>query len=166
MFLVSKNSYCWLVKSLITACLILITPAWVFSANAKKSNHSHGAHGRNRENFSNTQHDSNYLIELNQVQKINLINLLRGRNSDDFILNNGIEIEIEHQINSLPPGIQKRLAKGKPLPYGIAKKVILPREVNDYLHLSQDYRIVVLGSSVIVFSSSDNIILDIFENIF
>ncbi|MEY2833050.1 MAG: hypothetical protein RLZZ574_2309, partial [Cyanobacteriota bacterium] len=98
--------------------------------------------------------------------KTNLINLLRGRNRDNYILNNGIKIEIDHQINSLPPGIQKRLAKGKPLPYGIVKKVILPREVNDYLHLSQDYRIVVLGSSVIVFSSSDNIILDIFSNIF
>lgn len=164
MFLVSKNSYYWLVKSLIFACLILVMPQCVFSANAKKPNHHH--HGGDIDPLSNNQYKSNYLIRLNQDQKAELIDLLKGRDSNGYILSPGIRIEITNQINSLPPGIQKRLAKGKPLPYGIAKKVILPQEVNKHVNLSQDYKIIVLGSSVIVLSSSDNLILDILQNIF
>jgi hypothetical protein len=157
----TKNYYPWIAKSLFVACLILVIPTFVSSAHAKKPHHHRG----HRENPSNYQSETNYLIGLNQVQKTNLIDLLRGRDNN-YSLNPGIRIEITNQINSLPPGIQKRLAKGKPLPYGIAKKIILPQEVNSYLKLPQDYKIIVLGSSVIVLNSSDNIILDILQAVF
>ncbi len=162
MFFGTKNYYPLIAKSLLVTCLILVTPTWVSSAHAKKPDHHRG----HRDNSSNHQYETNYLIGLNQVQKTNLINLLRGRDNNNYLLNPGVRIEINNQINSLPPGIQKRLAKGKPLPYGIAKKVILPQEVNSYLKLSQDYRIIVLGSSVIVLNSADNIILDILQAVF
>lgn len=162
MFFGSKNYYPLIAKSLFVTCLILVTPTWVSSAHAKKPDHHRG----HRDNSSNHQYETNYLIGLNQVQKTNLIDLLRGRDNNNYLLNPGVRIEINNQINSLPPGIQKRLAKGKPLPYGIAKKVILPQEVNSYLKLSQDYRIIVLGSSVIVLNSANNIILDILQVVF
>ncbi|MGL4338200.1 MAG: hypothetical protein ACRCST_15055 [Turicibacter sp.] len=163
MFFSIKNYSNWIAKSLIFAFLIILMPVYVDSANAKKPHHHHDKH---REHLSNPQYENNYLIGLNQVQKTNLIDLLRGRDNDYYTLNPRIRIEITNQINSLPPGIQKRLAKGKPLPYGIAKKVILPQEVNSYLKLPQDYRIIVLGSSVIVLNSSDNLILDILQAVF
>lgn len=163
MFFGIKNYSYWIAKSLIFAFLIILMSVCADSANAKKPHHHHGKH---REHLSSPQYESNYLIGLNQVQKTNLIDLLRGRDNDDYTLNPRIRIEITNQINSLPPGIQKRLAKGKPLPYGIAKKVVLPQEVNSYLKLPQDYRIIVLGSSVIVLNSSDNIILDILQAVF
>jgi hypothetical protein len=158
-----KNYSFSLIKLLLTSYLILAIPAFARPADAKKNNHHHGRH---RENLSNIQYDHDYLIGLNQIQKTNLIDLLRGRDNNNYILNPGIRIEINNQINSLPPGIQKRLAKGKPLPYGIAKQVILPQEVNSYLKLPPNYRIVVLGSSVVVLNSTENIILDILQAVF
>jgi hypothetical protein len=166
MFLGSKKYYSLPSRSLVIACLILMTPVYTSSANAKKPHH-HG--NRHREAVFNNQNENDYndySIGLNQVQKTNLINLLRRRDNDNYILNPDIRIEISNQINSLPPGIQKRLMRGKPLPYGIAKKVILPQEVNNYLKLPQDYRIIVLGSSIIVLNSSDNVILDILQAVF
>jgi hypothetical protein len=139
-------------------------PQCVFSANAKKPNYHH--HSRDIDLLSSIQYKNNYLIRLNQEQKGDLIDLLKGRNSNGYILSPSIRIEITNQRNSLPPGIQKKLAKGKPLPYGIAKKVILPQEINKHVNLSQDYKIIVLGSSVIVVSSLDNLILDILQDIF
>ena len=106
------------------------------------------------------------LIGLNNIQRERLIDLLRGGYRSDDILSPSIRIEIANQVNSLPPGIQKRLARGKSLPPGIAKKVYLPYEVNDYLNLSQDVKIVVSGTSVIVVEPLSNIIWDVLQDIF
>jgi hypothetical protein len=65
------------------------------------------------------------------------------------------------QVSSLPSGIQKNLLRGKGLPPGIAKKVLLPVTVVRYINLPASTNIVVVGSNIVVIDPIKNIILDI-----
>jgi hypothetical protein len=133
------------------------------SALARPKPNRHNSHHETRTNLSSNERN---LIGLNDRQKERLINLLRGGSRNDYVLNPAIRIEIRDRANSLPPGIQKRLARGKSLPPGIAKKILLPYDVNNYLDLSPDVRIVVLGSSVVIVDPLTNIVWDILDDIF
>ena len=121
-----------LFQSLILAFLIQIIPGTMQSATAKKP-HSY----KYKTNQSYIRRQNNQSIRLNQSQSKNLVDVLKGR-SHNFNLNPTIRVEINNGVNSLPPGIQKKLARGKTLPPGIAKKVILPKKVNSQLNLSSD----------------------------
>ncbi|MFM2310845.1 MAG: hypothetical protein RLZZ04_121 [Cyanobacteriota bacterium] len=101
---------------------------------------------------------------LTHTQKSNLVSLLRGGDRANSILTPSLRIEINDQANFLPPGIQKKLAKGKSLPPGIAKKVVLPKTVNSHLNLSSDNSVVAIGSSVVIVNPQ-NIILDILNGV-
>jgi hypothetical protein len=149
-----------MIKLLLIACLIQIIPTFTQPSFAKKPHHHKHSPSQSQDNYS-----PNYVIGLNYTQQTSLIDLLRGNNQKDLVLSAAIRTEINNQTNSLPPGIKKRLAKGKSLPPGIAKKVELPKTVNHYLNISPDVKVIVVGSSVVVINSS-NIILDILDSVF
>ncbi|MBD1825030.1 hypothetical protein H6F51_21410 [Cyanobacteria bacterium FACHB-DQ100] len=93
-------------------------------------------------------------------QRTQLTALLSGRVVRNEVLNVSTRNLVASQISSLPPGIQKRLARGKGLPPGIAKKVILPKTVNTYLNIPGQYELVVIGSNVVLCDSATKIVVD------
>lgn len=152
------SRYFWFIS-----LIVILVEMQTTSVLARPNHQKHPFRKENRTNSTNTQER---LIGLNNIQRERLIDLLRGGYRSDDLLSPSIRIEIANQVNSLPPGIQKRLARGKSLPPGIAKKVYLPYEVNDYLNLSQDVKIIVSGTSVIVVDPLSNIIWDVLQDIF
>jgi hypothetical protein len=62
--------------------------------------------------------------------------------------------------DSLPPGIRKRLARGKGLPPGIAKKY-LPADLEGRLPARAGIERRVIGSDVVLVVIATNIVLDI-----
>lgn len=148
-------------KLLFIACLVQIIANFSSPAFAKKPDHH--KHRVIRQLHDN--HNVADIASLSYTQQANLIAILRGINGNNSILSPAIRIEINNQANSLPPGIQKRLAKGKSLPPGIAKKVELPKTLNHHLKMSPEVKIIVIGSSVVVINPLDNLILDILQNV-
>ena len=71
-----------------------------------------------------------------------------------------------HPINTtgLPPGIAMNLARGKPLPPGIAK-TFLPKDLSDLLGANQNYDYLLAGKDVLLVNKSDQIIADILHNV-
>lgn len=62
--------------------------------------------------------------------------------------------------DSLPPGIRKRLARGKPLPPGIAKR-FLPGELEARLPAHAGTVRRVVGDDVVLVAAATGVILDI-----
>jgi hypothetical protein len=62
--------------------------------------------------------------------------------------------------DSLPPGIRKRLARGKPLPPGIAKR-FLPGELESQLPTHAGTVRRVVGDDVVLVAAATGVILDI-----
>lgn len=73
--------------------------------------------------------------------------------------------DIQSQIDSLPPGMQRRLARGRELPPGIAKKVDLPAHVNEYVGLDDNVRIVVVGRDAVVVDPVTELIVDVLRQV-
>ena len=63
-------------------------------------------------------------------------------------------------VDSLPPGIRKRLARGKPLPPGIAKR-FLPGELEVRLPAHAGTVRRVVGDDVVLVAAATGVILDI-----
>jgi hypothetical protein len=63
-------------------------------------------------------------------------------------------------LEALPPGIRKRLARGKPLPPGIAKKVA-PAGLRSRIRLPDGYQIVEVGLDVLLVEVATSIVHDI-----
>lgn len=63
-------------------------------------------------------------------------------------------------IDSLPPGIRKKLARGKPLPPGIAKR-FLPGELESQLPAHAGTVRRVIGGDVVLVAAATGVILDI-----
>lgn len=93
-------------------------------------------------------------------QRTQLTALLSGRVVRNDVLSVSTRNLIASQISSLPPGVKKRLARGKGLPSGVAKKVILPKTVNTYLNIPAQYELVVMGSNVVLCDSATKIVID------
>lgn len=64
----------------------------------------------------------------------------------------------------LPPGIAMNLARGKPLPPGIAK-VFLPQDLVRSIGYHPGYDYLVAGNDVLLVNRSDQIIADVLYNI-
>lgn len=60
---------------------------------------------------------------------------------------------------ALPPGIRRRLARGKPLPPGIAKR-FAPDALRARLRLPDGYRLVEVGLDVLLVDVATNVIHD------
>jgi hypothetical protein len=95
------------------------------------------------------------------VQRNQLISVIRGTGSEAYLLTEAQRLEITHQYASLPPGIRKKLARGKGLPPGIAKKFLLPPTVNTYLGIPTDRHIIIAGRSIILLDPVSDRILDV-----
>ena len=68
------------------------------------------------------------------------------------------------ELDALPPGIRKRLAKGKPLPPGIAKKVA-PKELWSKVTVPEEYELVEVGLDVLLVEVATGIIHDILMDV-
>lgn len=68
------------------------------------------------------------------------------------------------ELDALPPGIRKRLAKGKPLPPGIAKKVA-PKELRSKVEAPDGYELVEVGLDVLLVEVATGIIHDILMDV-
>ncbi|PSB23959.1 hypothetical protein [Stenomitos frigidus] len=105
-------------------------------------------------------------VSFSTSQRTVLVDLLRGDCSCNNLLSNSIRTEIISQSRSLPPGIQKRLLRGKGLPPGIAKKLVkLPKQVNTYINLPTYYDLVVIGSNVVVVDQVNYVVVDYISNV-
>lgn len=152
--------YQWQKNGLIIIGLALISSSIFLapSVDAKKPKpNSNNGQGNQP---TTTVTPSNQLIVLNNTQKNQLTAILNDDNNNLI----GIETrrQIDAQINSLPPGMYNRLQKGKGLPPGIAKKIVLPREVVHYIGIPGDRcDFLVFGSTVVLWDRSANIIQDV-----
>lgn len=63
-------------------------------------------------------------------------------------------------VEALPPGIRKRLARGKPLPPGIAKQVA-PAGLRSRVRLPDGYQIIEVGLDVLLVEVATSIVHDI-----
>lgn len=78
------------------------------------------------------------------------------------------QIAVQHQATgyaSLPPGIRKNLARGKPLPPGIAKKAV-PQGVLDRLPHYAGYEWEAVGSDLVLKRIAGAVIADILVGVF
>ena len=67
-------------------------------------------------------------------------------------------------VEGLPPGIRKNLARGKPLPPGIAKKVA-PRGLQAGLGLPAGYELVEIGVDVLLVEVATQIVHDVLMDV-
>jgi len=77
------------------------------------------------------------------------------------------EYYVQHDprgVQSLPPGIQRRLARGKPLPPGIAKRA-LPADLRSRVRVPDGYEIVEVGPDVLLVHVATNVVRDILEGV-
>lgn len=65
---------------------------------------------------------------------------------------------------SLPPGIRKNLARGKPLPPGIAKKVA-PEGLRAGLGLPSGYQLVEVGLDVLLVETATSVVQDVLRDV-
>ncbi len=103
-------------------------------------------------------------LTLTAAQRAAIASILQDTN-DETILSPAIRGDIQSQIDSLPPGIQRRLARGRALPPGIAKKVSLPSRVNEQIDLGENVQIIVLGRDVVVVDPVTDLIVDIIRDV-
>lgn len=65
---------------------------------------------------------------------------------------------------ALPPGIRKRLARGKPLPPGIAKR-FLPGDLRSRIEIPKGYQIIEVGLDVLLVEVATNIVHDVLMDV-
>lgn len=65
---------------------------------------------------------------------------------------------------SLPPGIRRNLARGKPLPPGIAKKMA-PPELASRVRLRDGYQLVEVGLDVFLVEVATNVVHDVLMDV-
>lgn len=77
-------------------------------------------------------------------------------------------VAVEHGFvgyEALPPGIRKNLARGKPLPPGIAKKQV-PAPVLDVLPAPPDHEWRVCGADLVLVAKSSGIVAELAVDFF
>jgi hypothetical protein len=106
------------------------------------------------------------LISFTSSQRTTLVELVRGTCGCNYLISNSLRTQIQSQSRSLPPGIQKQLARGKGLPPGIAKKLLpLPKQVNTHLNLPSHYDLAVVGSNVVLVNRVQSVVVDLLVNV-
>ncbi len=95
------------------------------------------------------------------AQRERLISVIRGTDSQSYLITEVQRLEITRQYASLPPGIRKKLARGKGLPPGIAKKLVLPTTVNTYLGIPTNRNIIIVGRNIVLLDPVSDRVLDI-----
>lgn len=64
----------------------------------------------------------------------------------------------------LPPGIAKNLARGKPLPPGIAKRGV-PNDLRSRLSIPASYELQTVGTDVVLIEAGTRILADILRDV-
>ncbi|MFQ5530802.1 MAG: anti-virulence regulator CigR family protein [Gemmatimonadota bacterium] len=67
-------------------------------------------------------------------------------------------------VKALPPGIRKRLARGKALPPGIAKRAV-PEGLRSRLKLPAGYQIIEVGLDVLLVEVATDIVHDVLMDV-
>lgn len=67
-------------------------------------------------------------------------------------------------VDALPPGIRKRLARGKPLPPGIAKQVA-PAGLRARVRVPDGYRLYEVGLDVLLVEVATNVVHDVLTDV-
>lgn len=70
----------------------------------------------------------------------------------------------ETNVEALPPGMRRRLERGKALPPGIAKKTA-PADLRSRIELPDGYEIVEVGVDVLLVEVATNIVHDILMDV-
>lgn len=105
-------------------------------------------------------------VNFTSSQRTVLVDLLRGNCSCNTLVSNSVRTQIVSQAQSLPPGVQKQLLRGKGLPPGIAKKLIpLPKQVNSYINVPTSYDLFVVGSNVVLINQVNFVVVDFISNV-
>jgi hypothetical protein len=68
------------------------------------------------------------------------------------------------QVASLPPGIRRNLARGKPLPPGIAKR-FASTNLSQRVRVPQGYQLMEMGRDVLLVNVATNLIHDILRDV-
>ena len=95
-----------------------------------------------------------------------------GEATASIVLTKDMRVEIrswydQHpsgNAEALPPGIRKRLTRGKPLPPGIAKKVA-PSGLRSRIRLPDGYQLLEVGLDMILVDAATSIVHDILEDV-
>ena len=154
-------------KTVLLLCTLALGSSTLFTSaiEAKKPDKVKPAQTSVNTTTTTTTSTSTQLLSLTALQRTQIVEIIRGTSTYSYLLNTGLRQQIFTQVSSLPPGIKKNLARGKGLPPGIAKKVLLPATVVNHVSLPANTNIIVVGSNVVVFDPIKNIILDIILNI-
>jgi len=67
-------------------------------------------------------------------------------------------------VEALPPGIRRNLARGKPLPPGIARKMA-PPELASRLNIRDGYALVEVGLDVFLVEVATNVVHDVLMDV-
>lgn len=111
--------------------------------------------GRDRDDFSEELAE-----ELGSAAAITLASAFFSPRERDLIYDYFDDHRFEPQ--GLPPGIARNLARGKPLPPGIAKRY-LPSPLLAQLPRRDGYEYLIVGGSIILAEAATGLIVDILE---
>lgn len=67
-------------------------------------------------------------------------------------------------VSSLPPGIQKRLQRGKPLPPGLARRAV-PPALEQRIAVPTGYELVEVGLDVLLVEIATNVVHDVLMDV-
>lgn len=151
----------------------LVSASVLFSSAAQAHHRSgHGGGPPHRVQQGSAQQETVYIepvdfrtSPLTTAQRTAITSLFQETNDDYTIISRELRQDIRAQFNSLPPGIQRRLAQGRGLPPGIAKKIYLPTQVNRRIDLDDNVRIVVIDRNVVVVDPVTELVVDILRNV-
>jgi hypothetical protein len=155
----------WQQKSALLLCILTLGSSTLLASTVEAKKPNKVKPEKDAVTTVTTTTTSIETISLTTIQRTQIVEIIRGTSTYSYLINNVLRQQIYTQVSSLPPGMQKNLARGKGLPPGIAKKVLLPVSVVNYVNLPANTNIIVVGSNVIVIDPIKNVILDIISNI-
>jgi len=132
-----SDNRCILVSLVLTAALCAVTPA---------SGHAQGNSGK----------DTGGIVEM--TASVALTKDMR------VAIQSWYQEHPHGGVEALPPGIRKRLARGKPLPPGIAKQVA-PGGLRSQVRLPKGYEIIEVGLDVLLVDVATSIVHDILTDV-
>ncbi|WZB63519.1 anti-virulence regulator CigR family protein [Achromobacter xylosoxidans] len=137
--------------AILAAALALAAPAHAAPPEGKgKPDHAGQGHGKNKDN-----RDSDGSVSVTLSTAGISISTARG-----YAVQAGAT-----GYGSLPPGIRKNLARGKPMPPGIAKKMV-PGAMLARLPVHPGYEWRVAGSDLILVAIATSVVADVLSGVF
>jgi len=174
----ANGSKAWLATALSLA--MIASTGFTMDVQAKhKDKHDNPGHSNARFDKDFDRNDQADWVRNNRAWRIEnenrftdrdrsiLIDILLGRTSNYRLDSSTRRLLRDPAFLSLPPGQQKRLLSGKPLPPGIAKKVrYLPGSSSRYFGYPSHYRIGAYGDDYFLYNSKTGIVLDVLRDLF